>query len=832
MWSNYALSLYRTLSRHRLYAALNVLGLALGIAVFTILMLVVRFETSFDKWIPDAQDIYRVNELRHDPGRPDIDAPATQPILLPNLKADFPQIKAGARLMQSDYVVRAGDHQSYEEVVLADPSIFDVFALPFAAGDPRSALRDDSSLVISQAMARKYFGADQALGRMLTIIVDGVARDYRVTAVLKDLPPNTHLDLGLIVRFDPAVLSKEKDMLDSWGSNFLFTYVRLRSQADAQAIQAAMPAFVDRRVTGDVRLPASRWVHFDLVPLTDIHFKDANTRDSFKPGADPLFVTALGIMGLATLLIAIVNYVSLASARSGMRAREVAVRKVMGATRRSLIVQFVAEAVVMALAAGLIGAAVAELTLPGVSAVLGEPIRITYFGVDGVILPLALGCVAVGVVSGLYPALLLSGFRPASVLASARTPGGGRIGARVREALAIFQFTVAITLMICTAVVFAQTVYVRNADIGFRRDGLLVVRDVGTAEAAPHMAAMMESFRHIRGVSSVAASTRRPATDVNIATNFTRLDNPSVNPNLLLEFVSPGYVRTYGLKLLAGRDLGTTFRLDDIAERKTLPFGQQNQINILINQRAAHALGFASPQAAIGHQLKFGHRDDGRSEIATVVGVTEDVRFQSPRQAPDSQAYLEDTSLALGDNSFPRAWSIAVRLDEADRAAVTAQAQRIWRAMVPGQPFRAESEEAAMKPYYDPEARRGQLFAAGAILSGIIACLGLYGLADFNTTRRFKEIGIRKTLGASTRDVLRLLIGEFLRPVIWANLIAWPIAWFAMRTWLSGFDQRIGLNPLYFLAPALAAVLVAILTVADQSFRVARAEPAIALRYE
>jgi putative ABC transport system permease protein len=628
-----------------------------------------------------------------------------------------------------------------------------------------------------------------------------------------------------------AVLPAEKEMFSSWGSNFVFTYLRLRSPSDAAAMQAAMPGFVDRRVTG-VRLPASRWIQFDLVPLRDIHFKNANTRDGLKPGADPMFVAALGIMGLATLLIAIVNYVSLATARSGMRAREVAVRKVMGATRRSLIVQFITEAVITALAAGLIGAALAELALPGVKVVLGEPIRMTYFGSDGIVLPLVVGCAAVGVASGVYPALVLSGFRPASVLAAARTPGGGRVGGRVREGLAVFQFAVAITLMICTAVFFAQVIYLRNADIGFRRDGLLVVRDVGTPDAAPHMAAMMESFRHIRGVSSVAASTRRPGTDMNILFKFTRADDPAVNPDLLVEFISPGYLQTYGAKLLAGRGLGTEFRLDDFAGRKALPADQKNQVNILINQRAARAFGFVNPQAAIGRQLKFGQTDDGRPEIATVVGVMENIRFQSLRDAPDSQAYIEDSSLATDPDSFPRAWSIAIRLSEPDRAAVTAQAEQIWRSMVPGQPFRAESVEAAMKPFYDPDARRGQLFAAGAVLSGIIACLGLYGLAAFNTTRRYKEIGIRKTLGASTGDVMRLLVGEFLRPVLIANLIAWPVAWFAMRAWLAGFDQRIALNPAYFIVPALIAVVVAAATVLQQTLRVSRAEPARALRYE
>jgi putative ABC transport system permease protein len=828
MWSNYALALYRTLSRHRLYAALNVLGLALGIAVCLILTLVVRFEASFDRWIPDARNIYRVNRTTHEPGRPDSDRPFTQAVLLPALQADFPQIRAAARLMPDTLVVRSGADQSYEKVVFADSTIFDVFNLPFVAGEPKMALRDDASLVLSQSAAKKYFGTDHALGRVLTLTVDGQARDYRVTGVLKDLPANTHLALDIMARFDPAIM-QTPDMYKRWGSSSLFTYLRLRSPADSQAIQAAIPAFVDRRVDNDFRRPASHMLSYQLLPLAALHFHDAQTTDGFKPGADPLFVGALGLMGLVTLLIAIINYVSLATARSGMRAREVAVRKVMGATRRALILQFVAESVAMACGAGLIAAALAELAMPAVDAILGEPVRIHYFGADGVGLPLLLGCVVVGLVSGLYPALVLSGFRPAAVLASARSPGGGRIGTRVREGLAIFQFAIAITLMICTAVIFSQMVYVRNADLGFQRDGLIVVRYLGAREVAPHSEALLHAFRQTPGVVAATAADRYPATDNEYSTNFSLVSNPKIEPDLTVEKIGPDYAHTYDLHLSAGRNLGPSQRFDDLNSFNAMP-ATQWQLNVMLNQTAARAFGFLQPQKAIGQRLAFGITDAGKPLIVTIVGVVQDVRFQSPRKPVQPIIYMQDSRLA--GNQQHEDWSAAVRVRESERQEVTQRLARIWRSMAPTTPFEVETVQAAMKPYYDPDARRGQLFASGAVLSAIIACLGLYGLAAFNTGRRFKEIGIRKTLGASTRDVMRLLIGEFLKPVLIANVIAWPLAWFAMRAWLAGFDQRIALNPAYFIAPTLAAVIVAVLTVADQTFRVARAEPAVALRYE
>jgi putative ABC transport system permease protein len=829
MLGNYALSLYRTLSRHRLYAALNTLGLALGIAVCVTLFLVTRFETSFDRWIPGADSVVRVNQIATFPGRPSSEGPPTQAILLPALITDFPEIEAGARVLDNRYVVRNGERQAYERVALADPNVFQVLPRAFVAGDPKTALSDTTSLVIDQSMARKYFGAEQVLGRRLSILIEGQVRDYKITGVMRDLPANTHLDMQAVGRFDVSLFPQSQENFTRWGANMLFTYLRLRSPADVDAVQARLKDFVNRRVAeGPPGDKPSEWINYRLVPLVKIHFHDAQTTDAFKPGADRLFVYALGSMGLVTLLIAIVNYVSLATARSGMRAREVAVRKVMGATRRALLVQFIGESVALALAAGLIAAALVELTLPGISAVLGQPITMTYFGAGGIALPLIGLCLAVGLLSGVYPAMVLSGFRPAAVLASARTPGSGRTGARLREVLAVGQFAIAICLMICTAVIFSQTQYVRNADLGFRREGLLIVKGVGDMPVAPHMQALLEGFRRTEGVISATASDRRPAGDSEWNSNAKLVSNPSIEPILTLENIAPDYAKTYGLKLVAGRLLDEKYGLDD---RAGLPMDEVvgRGWNAMINVSAARALGFTDPHRAIGQQLRFG-RDGKPPLINTIVGVVQDVRFRSPRNPTPPQVYTMNSGFGPLNRLSP--WSMAVRVRDGDQQAVLKRLEMVWRGIAPDTPFQAETVQAAFRPYYDPDARRAQLFAAGAVLAAMIACLGLYGLASFNTSRRTKEIGIRKTLGASTSDVMRLLIGEFLRPVLVANLLAWPLAWFAMTSWLAGFDQRITLNPAYFLIPTAAAVLVAVATVAEQAFRVARAEPSRALRYE
>jgi putative ABC transport system permease protein len=500
-------------------------------------------------------------------------------------------------------------------------------------------------------------------------------------------------------------------------------------------------------------------------------------------------------------------------------------RKVVGATRKALVVQFVAEALAIALAAGLVAGALIELSMPVVSAVLGETIRIRYLGAEGIALPLLGLSLVVGLASGVYPALVLANYRPAAVLASARAPGGGRRGARMREILALGQFAAAICLMVCTAVIFAQIRFVHQADIGFRRDGLIIVQ-MGDAQVAKDKRALLQAFRGLPGVLSATASTRRPATDQNSSTNVGVVGNGREEPSLVYEWIGPDYARTLGLTMLAGRALGSDQRMDDKASAPSDQF-KGRSLNAMINRRALVALGFAGPRQAIGQRIRVG---DGRAVNATIVGVAADVRFLSPHDAAEPQFYMQDSG--LGRTEGESAWSAAMRVRDGDEAAVMRRIADVWRAMEPGTPLQARTAPAALQPYYDPDARRGQLFAVGAGLSCVIACLGLFGLAAFNTSRRYKEIGIRKTLGASTADVARLLIGEFLRPVLWANLIAWPLAFFAMRAWLAGFDQRIDLTPAAFLIASALAIVVAVATVASQTLRVARAEPATALRYE
>jgi putative ABC transport system permease protein len=797
-------SFYRSLTRHKLFAALNIGGLALGIAVFLVLFLFVRFETGFDRWIPDADKLYIVQEHYHMPGYPETPNPNTMGNELLQLRADYPQLQ-GTRIAGMDATVRQGTSNTREAMAAVDPNFFTLMRLPIVAGDPTRTLADPDGLVITQRAATSYFGPQSPIGRTLTVIANGTTYTYRVGAVIADMRKDQSYTAELYV---PLVASRfATEWFDHWGSTSLVTLLRFPDRAAATRFEGELARFAERRVYGD-NLKKGEWEQ-SLRPLVDNHLYEASDR---------AVVTTLGAVGVLTLLIAIVNYINLATARAGLRAREVAVRKVLGGTRRTLIRQFMIEAMATVALSALIGLALTEVALPLVNAAGGMSLHLTYLGTDSVLLLLVPLVLLVGTIAGLYPAAVLAGFRPAAVLAAARAPGGGRAGARVRAALVVVQFAVAIAFAIGTTVMLAQANHVRNADLGFRRDGLYVVRSLNSGSVLPEQkTALMRAFAALPGVRHITMAQNAPG-DQNL-TNFSSMYQPGMQgiraPSLMDVRVGDHYFDTFGARLVAGRLFDRSRPADDRALRAN---GSTAPFNVVLNRMAVGLLGFASPQAAIGKTI------EGDASI-TIIGVVDDLRFRGPRQAISGTFYRLDTR-PLNDAFITMRYS-------GDPQRMADNVEAAWKRIVPTEPFEGRTiEENLYKAYYEEDTRRGRLFTMGAVLAIGIGCIGLYGLAAFDTERRIKEIGIRKALGASTRDVLQLLVTKFLRPVLLANLIAWPLAWVAMQRWLSAFDDRIGLSPLYFLLASAIAVLIAVATVIGQSWRVARAEPARALRYE
>ncbi|KQU61608.1 transporter [Sphingomonas sp. Leaf339] len=796
-------SLYRSLTRHKLFAALNIGGLALGIATFLVLLLFVRFETGFDRAIPGADQLYVIQERYHMPGYPEDPNPYTMGGQLDVLRADYPGLQ-GTRYWEQNASVRQGNTVTAESLRVVDPNFFALVRYPAISGDPIRALADPGSVVVTERIARKYFGSQPAIGRAMTITIDGSTFTYRVGAVIADMRDDVSFRGDLFV---PLVRARfANDWFDHWGSTTLYTLLRFPDAAAARAFDGELPRFAERHVFPDGNLKKGQWEQ-SLRPLVDNHLYDPADRNA---------VMTLGIVGVLTLLIAIVNYVNLATARSGLRAREVAMRKVLGGTRATLIRQFTGEALATVALAALIGLALAELALPMINAAGGTKLALHYLGSGSILPPLIALVVVVGLIAGIYPALVLTQFQPAAVLASARAPGGGRAGARLRGALVVFQFGIAVAFAIGTGVMLAQTAHVRDADLGFKRDGLFIVHAFANVEPADR-AGVLRALASLPGVSAITSAQNAPGSQstTNTSTVYRAGLDESRGRSTMDVVVGDDYFATFGARLIAGRLFDTAHPGDDTALRQA---GSKAPYNVVVNRTAAADLGFASPAAAIGGTL------EGNGTM-TIVGVVDDLRFRGPRQAIGGVEYRY--------SSKPFASAVATIRYSGDPAQFRDAVEAAWKRIAPAVPFEGRTvAQNLYEEYYKADAQRARLFTIGAVLAILIGCIGLYGLAAFDTSRRVKEIGIRKTIGASTTDVLRLLLTTFLRPVLIASIVAWPIAYIAMQRWLSGFDDRIALSPWFFLAATVAAIIIATATIFVQAWRVARAEPAIALRYE
>lgn len=806
------LGFYRSLTRHKMFASLNIGGLAVGIAVFVVLGLYVRFETGYERWLPHHDQIYAIETVLKDD--PDYGAGLTTPVALWSaISRDLPAI-VGTRLDTPTATVIQGGIGVSEKLARVDPNFFSVMELPAVQGDLHTALTSPSDIVITQRTAGKYFGTAPPVGKAMTLAFGGVEHLYRVTAVIADLPSNTDFDFDLIVPMtvtnDPANPAYAAD--HNWNYGSLRTFVRLPDADAAQRFSGDLTGVVARHAESETPGGDGAAIDLKLQRLTAMHFE--------APGSE-LTVTTLGIVGLLTLLIAIVNYVNLATARAGLRAREVAMRKVLGADRATLARHYVGEAIATTGIAAFIGLMLAECSVPLINAAAGLTLHIHYVGGNGVLLPIVVLVIVIGTVAGIYPALVLSRFPAAAVLASARSPGGGRTGTRVREALVILQFTIAIAFVIGTLVLVAQTRHVRSADPGYDRQGILIVPSLasGSLDTAQR-ATLLHRFASVPGVSAVTVGNAVPGGGLMVtAANFKVPGISGPGPQLQSFQTTAGYFTLLDAKLVAGRvfdaarsgDVKATTATDATTRDGPMP------VNVVLNRSAVAALRYASPQAAVGKTF-------GGDTPKTVIGVVEDMRFGSARSAVPPTLY--EFQRSDPDMGF------AMLRFTGDPQATTDVVRRIWRETAPQVPFNARTAVQALDRFYARDDRAARLFTIGAVLAVAIGCVGLWGLASFNTARRVKEIGIRKTLGASSTDIVRLLVGQFLRPVLVANLFAWPLAFFAMRTWLAGFDDRIALSPLYFGAASLLAVTIAVLTVLTQSLRASRAAPAWALRHD
>ena len=831
MWRNYWTVAVRALAKSKTYSIINIAGLAIGMAACILILLYIRYEQSYDKWIPGVADTYELQAWYPSPkdGQPTFMQMSAY-VSKDRVKKDFPQVQSAVYASDNEPVfVRDGQATSTKNWLFVDDDFLKTVSLPLLAG---GTLNAPQTAVITQEEAIKRFGTDKVVGQTFTIISRGIKRDFRVTGLLKNVPKNSSFKVNAILRLDyNAFYADNPDFLTKcWGCQSGWVFVRLRPGTDVSALETQMPAWEKRNIpdepNGNIRYNAGDDEDWHFVNLKDVHLGKGQD-GSMTPGNDRRSIATFAIIAVLILGMAIVNFTNLATARASQRAREVALRKVLGATRRQLIVQFVSESVLIAGASMLIGLALVELLVKPFAAFLESDISLNYLGKEGILIPAILLALLVGVVSGLYPAFFLSRFQPAHVLkanrSAAETPGSGWL----RAALVVLQFAVSIGLIICTAVIWGQTVYARSADPGFQRDHILQVDELSRAQLWPKAEGIVERMKRIPGVIDASL------TDIGVNTNNSSNSNiipPGANRQVLIGQynVGEGYLGAMGLSLKAGRWFDANRPIDD----STIPYPREPAVekataerglNVVINEYAARKLGFKSPQDAIGKVVRSEllGEENGMVNI-TIIGVVGDSRFRTVR-TPIEPIMFRKVRTGPG-------WMM-IRY-RGDPATLKAAVEREWKQITSDVPFNAKFSEDIMAEKYKKEDGRAQIYAAFALLAVIIGCLGLFGLAAFTAERRTKEIGIRKVLGARTRDIVRLLVWQFSRPVIIANIIAWPIAWWLMRDWLNGFDQRITLGPLPFVFAAVIALGIAIATVVGHAVKVARANPIYALRYE
>jgi putative ABC transport system permease protein len=830
MLHNYLVTGLRALSRNRVFALINILGLAIGMAACILLLLFVRYEMSYDQWLPGHENAYQVQTsyLGKNTGRAKTSQLSAY-VVGRSLAKDFPQIDKVAYATEGQPVIVQDGVATTGLVTMADPEILEILPLPLVRGDARTALRGANSLLIAQAEATRRFPGVNPVGKTLSIISAGQTIDYTISGVLADLPKNSHLAITMLVPFSRLPYIDRPGFFTRYGWNSGTNYVHLRPGADAAAINAALPAWEKRNIpkepVGDAMVSEGDDAEWRLMPVADVHLSNADGTGT--PGNDPRTIATFALVALLILGMACINFTNLATARAGQRAREVALRKVMGASRRQLISQFLGESLVVAAIAMLVALAMVELGLPALSGFLDADLSLHYFGAGGILLPILTLIVLVGIAAGLYPAFVLSRFDPAPVLKSNRSGSDARGNGSLRNILVIGQFAVSIALVICTAVVTAQTIYARSSDPGYNRAGLLQVTGIGRRQLEGVADQIVTATAAIPGVEAVGRTSIGVDTDSSINTSV-RIDGNPLPINLGVYNVDPGFFAAMGLQPLAGRLLDAGNPRDDIriapgddaAEAALAARGT----NTVISTEALKKLGFKSPADAIGKVIRVGLVDDKYGLIpVTIVGVVADLRLRSLRDPYDPIMFYYDRSYMT---------EMMVRVKAGEAGAIRGKIEAAWKRYAAQVPFQAEFSDDIVRKQYDADQSRATTFAAFAGLAIIVACLGLYGLAAFTAERRTREIGIRKVLGARDRDIVRLLVWQFSRPVLIANIIAWPVAWWLMRDWLDGFDARIDLGPQWFIGAGALAAGIAATTIIGHALKVARSSPAVALRYE
>jgi len=803
MLSNYLTIGLRLLKTQKVFAFLNIAGLALGFACFLLIALFVRDELSYDSHYNDADRIYRAH-LTAESARGTQQLAQTPPNWLPGLVDQQAEIETGVRVKPPRQKWMVGyENENYSERgwAFADHQIFDMFGIELVVGQSSDAIEVPYTVVISESMADKYFGSIDPIGK--TLVLDN-QYDFTVTGIMRDMRASSHMRYDFLASFNSLDDPTQLYMTDVTTAPFPFTYLYLKLSPGAISTNTedAVTAFAIANAP-----QAGIDISAQLMPVMDIHLQ-SNLGDEINANGSVTTVWIFSAIALFILLIACINFMNLSTARSAKRSREVGLRKVMGAAKNQLVSQFLGEAVMTSFIALVLAVGLAMLALPAFNSLTGKEYALLSMMQPGLIGMMLVTVLVVGLVSGSYPAFYLSSFAPAVVLKGGHeSKGRGKVS--LRDGLVIFQFAISIALIIATATVYAQMVYISELDLGIDKEQVVTVELTDPVPASRY-SALRDAFKRLPGVESVSAGMGSPAGFSNPAQLRTMDATEDENIPVTLYFVRYDYTETLGIELLTGRSFNENFPADTLD-------------GIVLNEEAVRSFGFTNVEEAIGERVRFPGANQGPAANGLrIIGVVKDFNTSSVHQ--------EIGPVAMMYNFFT--FYAFVRVNPATTNETLSQMEQIWADVVPGYVFDVRFLDERFGALYETEQVLRQLLLIFAALTVFIACLGLFGLASYAAEKRTKEVGIRKALGATIGGVTFMLTRDLVRLVIPAFFLAAPVAWFVMGDWLASFSYATDQSMVTYVVAFVAAILISMATVSWQSIRAASVNPIKSLRYE
>ncbi|UCG61380.1 MAG: ABC transporter permease [Candidatus Zixiibacteriota bacterium] len=804
MLRNFIKVTVRNILKHKGYSAINIVGLAIGLSTFMLIMLFVLGELGYDSFHKNADRVYRI-ALKFHVGSSRFDVANGPAELGAAMMEDYPEVVAATRLFTADDVfVRYDDKQFREERFLwADSNVFDLFDIKLLAGDPKTALAEVNSVIITPETAEKYFGQEDPLGKMLTF-EDGTL--YTVTGLAEPLPPNSHFHFDLLGSFASRAESSDPDWDNLIASH---NYIMLAEDCWPEEFEAKIPEFCRRRLgplvegaTGaswDDFLKAGNNLMFFLQPLTDIHLT-SHLENEIEPNGSYASVWIFSAIALLILIIAIINFVNLATARASGRANEVGVRKAIGSSRNQLVRQFLAESVFITGIAVILAVLIVANFIPLFNRLLDMNLAMTFL-TDWYFVPSLIGLtLLVGITAGIYPAFILSSFQPVRVLKGKSE--SSKQGRAFRSILVVFQFAASVILFVGTMVIYNQLEYIRGKELGYDHDSVVVICNV------ENLGSSTEAFKNelTRGGVAVTASYSDGLPEMRLEARVLKKEGDQQGEYHTMLAISADYhfPETYKIELVDGRYFDPA-RLTD-------------SNTIILNEAAVQSLGLTDP---LGTRLE---AIDRGGTAVTVIGVVKNFHIESLHEAIRPTALMP-----LGQGT---ARYLSIRMAPGDPRESIATIESLWGRFVTNQPAELVFYDDLWLENYAVETRLGRLLSTFAFLAILLACLGLFGLASFTAGRRSREVGIRRVFGASVRDIVLLLSRESAWCVIIANVVALPVSYWAMTRWLESFAYRIEMGVFVFIAAGIAALVIAVLTVSYQAIKAARANPVDSIQYE